>query len=92
METYRITSNLCGYLFSAVLCGQQNLDYIFINMQPVCFVLDSVDRTEQIKGASLVPKLALDVMEGEVNRLLLLTKSNIIPTPYVVPRKVSYNS
>lgn len=47
------------------------------------------DRTEQIKGAAMVPKRALDVMKGEINRMILLTKNCIIPTPYIVPRKVS---
>ncbi|CAE1312014.1 CORO7 [Acanthosepion pharaonis] len=45
------------------------------------------DRTEQIKGAAMVPKRALDVMKGEINRMILLTKNCIIPTPYIVPRK-----
>ena len=43
---------------------------------------------EQIKGAALVPKRALNVMEGEVNRVILLAKKCIIPVPYIVPRKV----
>ncbi|XP_069131157.1 coronin-7-like [Argopecten irradians] len=46
-----------------------------------------VDRTEQIKGVAMVPKRLMNVMEGEVNRLLILTKSAIIPAPYIVPRK-----
>ncbi|XP_060082621.1 coronin-7-like [Ylistrum balloti] len=46
-----------------------------------------IERTEQIKGAAMVPKRLMNVMEGEVNRLLLLTSSAIIPTPYIVPRK-----
>lgn len=37
----------------------------------------------------MVPKRALNVMEGEVDQLLLLTKQAIIPVPYIVPRKVS---
>ena len=67
--------------------GENAIKYCEITENTPYLQENSVDRTEQIKGASLVPKLALDVMEGEVNRLLLLTKSNIIPTPYVVPRK-----
>jgi hypothetical protein len=39
----------------------------------------------------MVPKRALNVMEGEVNRLLLLSKHAVIPTPYIVPRKVEYS-
>lgn len=43
---------------------------------------------EQTKGACLVPKRALKVMEGEVNRVLQLTSNTVIPIMYQVPRKV----
>lgn len=42
---------------------------------------------EQTKGACLVSKRALRVMEGEVNRVLQLTGSSVIPIMYQVPRK-----
>ncbi|KAI4463525.1 coronin [Holotrichia oblita] len=42
---------------------------------------------EQTKGACLVPKRALNVMQGEVNRVLQLTSSSVIPITYQVPRK-----
>lgn len=42
---------------------------------------------EQTKGASLVPKRALRIMEGEVNRVLQLTSNSVIPIMYQVPRK-----
>lgn len=42
---------------------------------------------EQTKGACLVPKRALNVMQGEVNRVLQLTSSSVIPIMYQVPRK-----
>ncbi|KAJ1528065.1 hypothetical protein ONE63_007983 [Megalurothrips usitatus] len=42
---------------------------------------------EQTKGACLVPKRALTVMQAEVNRLLQLTSSTVIPIMYQVPRK-----
>lgn len=42
---------------------------------------------EQTKGACLVPKRALRVMEGEVNRVLQLTGSSVVPIMYQVPRK-----
>ena len=42
---------------------------------------------EQTKGACLVPKRALSVMQAEVNRLLQLTSSTVIPIMYQVPRK-----
>lgn len=42
---------------------------------------------EQTKGACLVPKRALNVMQGEVNRILQLTSNSVIPITYQVPRK-----
>ncbi|KAK6630379.1 hypothetical protein RUM44_005046 [Polyplax serrata] len=42
---------------------------------------------EQTKGACLVPKRALNVMQGEVNRILQLTSTMVIPIMYQVPRK-----
>uniref|UniRef100_T1IM85 Coronin n=1 Tax=Strigamia maritima TaxID=126957 RepID=T1IM85_STRMM len=50
--------------------------------------LAAKDLTEgQTKGMCLVPKRAVDVMQGEVNRLLQLTQSAIVPIRYQVPRK-----
>ncbi len=49
----------------------------------------TADSVEQIRGMGLVPKPALDVMNCEVNRLLLLTRNAVVPLPYIVPRKVS---
>ncbi|XP_059061678.1 coronin-7-like [Achroia grisella] len=42
---------------------------------------------EQTKGACLVPKRALRVMEAEVNRVLQLASSTVVPIMYQVPRK-----
>lgn len=42
---------------------------------------------EQTKGACLVPKRALRVMEGEVNRIMQLTSNSVIPIMWQVPRK-----
>lgn len=42
---------------------------------------------EQTKGACLVPKRALNVMQGEVNRVLQLCSTSVIPIMYQVPRK-----
>ncbi|RXG69282.1 Coronin-7 [Armadillidium vulgare] len=50
------------------------------------FVL-CVRRSLQTKGACLVPKRGLNVMSGEVNRLLQLTSNAIVPLTYQVPRK-----
>ncbi|XP_074650936.1 coronin-7-like [Tubulanus polymorphus] len=45
------------------------------------------DMVDQVKGVAMVPKLALNVMQCEVARLMVLTKNSIIPLPYQVPRK-----
>ncbi|XP_014219371.1 coronin-7 isoform X2 [Copidosoma floridanum] len=42
---------------------------------------------EQTKGVCLVPKRALNVMQAEVNRVLQLTSTMVIPIMYQVPRK-----
>ncbi|KAM3966025.1 coronin [Aphomia sociella] len=42
---------------------------------------------EQTKGACLVPKRALRVMEAEVNRVLQLASASVVPIMYQVPRK-----
>lgn len=42
---------------------------------------------QQSKGACLVPKRALRVMDGEVDRVLQLTANAVIPVSYIVPRK-----
>ncbi|CAH0770610.1 unnamed protein product [Bemisia tabaci] len=52
------------------------------------FLVEGLRHTgEQTKGACLVPKRALKVMEAEVNRVLQLTSSMVIPIMYQVPRK-----
>jgi coronin-7 len=43
---------------------------------------------DQTKGACLVPKRAMDVMQAEVNRVLQLCDSFIVPITWQVPRKV----
>ena len=53
------------------------------------YIPDAIERSEQIKGATLIPKRAVNVMEGEVNRLLVLIQNSIVPLPYIVPRRVS---
>ena len=42
---------------------------------------------DQTKGGCLVPKRALDVMKAEVNRLLQLCDSSVVPISWQVPRK-----
>lgn len=50
------------------------------------------DYLSQAKGGCLVPKCCLDVMKGEVNRLIVLTKDSVIHVPYIVPRRVGPQS
>lgn len=45
---------------------------------------------DQTKGACLVPKRAMDVMQAEVNRVLQLCDSSIVPITWQVPRKASF--
>lgn len=52
------------------------------------FLIEGIRHSgEQTKGACLVPKRALNVMQGEVNRILQLTSNSVIPITYQVPRK-----
>jgi len=44
---------------------------------------------EQIRGACLIPKLGVDVMQGEVDRLIVMLQNSIMPLPYIIPRRVS---
>ncbi|XP_062610316.1 coronin-7-like [Saccostrea cucullata] len=67
--------------------GDSNVRYYEISEKDSSLTENNVTRTEQVKGIGMVPKRALNVMEGEVNRLLILTKQAVIPVPYIVPRK-----
>ncbi|KAL6066912.1 Coronin-7 [Balamuthia mandrillaris] len=49
--------------------------------------LTPVVNDQPTKGICRVPKRALDVMECEVDRLLRLTPSDIVPVTFEVPRK-----
>lgn len=42
---------------------------------------------EQTKGACIVPKRAMEVMQGEVVRTLQLAESSVVPVSWQVPRK-----
>ena len=46
---------------------------------------------EQTKGACLVPKRGLNVMKGEVNRLLQVADTSIVPVTWQVPRKTYHD-
>jgi len=67
--------------------GDQSITFHeVIDKEP--FLIEGIRHSgEQTKGACLVPKRALRVMEGEVNRVLQLTSQSVIPITYQVPRK-----
>ena len=72
------------------LCGKGDRYIQFIEItdkEP--YIVEGLRYTgEQTKGATLVPKRAMDVMQGEVNRVLQLCDSSIMPITWQVPRKV----
>lgn len=76
-----------GMLFLAGK-GDTTISYMEVtDREP--FLIEGIRHNgEQTKGACLVSKRALNVMQGEVNRLLQLTSSSVIPIMYQVPRKV----
>lgn len=70
--------------------GDTTWSYIEVSTSDPYFTQNAIERTEkneQIKGACLIPKLGVNVMEGEVDRLLLLLHNTIVPLPYIVPRR-----
>lgn len=68
--------------------GDRNIQFIELtNKDP--FIIEGLKYSgEQTKGACLVPKRAMDVMQGEVNRVLQLCDSSVTPITWQVPRKV----
>lgn len=67
--------------------GDTTISYLEVTEREP-YLVEGIRHTgEQTKGACLVPKRALNVMQAEVNRLLQLTSSSIIPIMYQVPRK-----
>ncbi|BET03466.1 Domain of unknown function (DUF1900) [Nesidiocoris tenuis] len=67
--------------------GDTTINYLEV-MDREPFLVEGIRHTgEQTKGACLVPKRALNVMQAEVNRVLQLTSSTVIPIMYQVPRK-----
>ena len=69
--------------------GDRNLQFIELSDKEPFFVEGLKYSGEQTKGACLVPKRAMDVMNAEVNRVLQLCGSSIVPITWQVPRKVS---
>merc|ERR1719471_2531512 len=67
--------------------GDRNIQFVEIAAAEP-FVVEGLKYSgEQTKGACLVPKRAMDVMQGEVNRVLQLCDSSIVPIMWQVPRK-----
>lgn len=75
-----------GMLFLAGK-GDTTISYLeVIDRDP--YLIEGIRHSgEQTKGACLVPKRALNVMQAEVNRVLQLTSSSVVPIMYQVPRK-----
>merc|ERR1719150_162768 len=67
--------------------GDRYIQFVEIADKDPWFVEGLRYTGEQIKGACLVPKRALNVMTGEVNRVLQLANTSIIPITWQVPRK-----
>ncbi|KAJ8951735.1 hypothetical protein NQ318_012586 [Aromia moschata] len=93
---------LYRHLNSSIRCRYWNVVFSRKRVRKVCdttigymevtdkepFLIEGIRHSgEQTKGACLVPKRALNVMQGEVNRILQLTSSSVIPVTYQVPRK-----
>jgi len=67
--------------------GDRYIQFVEVTDKDPWFVEGLRYTGEQIKGACLIPKRAVDVMQGEVNRVLQLANSSIIPIMWQVPRK-----
>lgn len=67
--------------------GDTTIAYVEVSDKDPHFIEGLRHNGEQTKGACLVPKRALRVMEGEVNRIMQLTSNSVIPIMYQVPRK-----
>jgi len=67
--------------------GDRYIQFVEVTNQEPFFVPGLRYTGEQIKGACLVPKRALDVMNGEINRVLQLADSSIVPITWQIPRK-----
>uniref|UniRef100_A0A1A9W972 Coronin n=1 Tax=Glossina brevipalpis TaxID=37001 RepID=A0A1A9W972_9MUSC len=67
--------------------GDTTINYLEVSDKDPILIEGLRHTGEQTKGACLVPKRALKVMEGEVNRVLQLTSNMVVPIMYQVPRK-----
>uniref|UniRef100_A0A182NVF3 Coronin n=1 Tax=Anopheles dirus TaxID=7168 RepID=A0A182NVF3_9DIPT len=67
--------------------GDSTINYLEVTDKDPYLIEGIRHSGEQTKGACLVPKRVLKVMEGEVNRIMQLTSNSVIPIMYQVPRK-----
>ncbi|CAB4065106.1 CORO7 [Lepeophtheirus salmonis] len=67
--------------------GDRNIQFIELTDREPYIVEGLKYSGDQTKGACLVPKRAMNVMQGEVNRILQLCDSSIVPIMWQVPRK-----
>lgn len=67
--------------------GDTTISYLEVTDKEPYLIEGLRHNGEQTKGACLIPKRALNVMQGEVNRVLQLTSNCVIPITYQVPRK-----
>ncbi|CAF0744077.1 unnamed protein product [Brachionus calyciflorus] len=60
---------------------------VFLNDSNWSFAHNSSQALDdQIKAVCLLPKLGLDLMKCEIDRLILLTRNSVYPLPYLAPR------
>jgi coronin-7 len=67
--------------------GDRYMQFVEVTESHPWFVPGLRYTGEQTKGACILPKRAMDVMKGEVVRVLQLADSSIVPVPWIVPRK-----
>jgi len=67
--------------------GDRYMQFVEVTDKDPWFVPGLRYTGEQTKGACLVPKRAMNVMQGEVVRVLQLADSSIVPITWQVPRK-----
>lgn len=68
--------------------GDTTIQYMEVSERDPYLIEGLRHSGEQTKGACLVPKRGMQVMQAEVNRVLQLTSTSVIPITYQVPRKV----
>lgn len=82
-----VIKTACSVSQSMIFLGDTTIGYMEVTDKEPYLIEGIRHSGEQTKGACLVPKRALNVMQGEVNRILQLTSNSVIPITYQVPRK-----